>query len=82
MTVADTEEAAHLLCRLTGRHGPLMFHQPVPCWHGSSPVCHAPGELLTGDADIRLGDVQIAGVSDSIPVWMSVSQFEYGKHTR
>jgi uncharacterized protein len=45
-------------------------------------MCYAPGEFLTGDADVHLGDLQIARVSDSIPVWMSLSQFEYGKHTR
>ena len=75
-----TGEAADLLRRLTGRHGPLMFHQSGGCCDGSSPMCYPLGDFLTGDADVRLGDLQVEGL-DVIPFWMSVSQYEYWKHT-
>ena len=67
--VAITGEAAEVLRRLTGRHGPLMFHQSGGCCDGSSPMCYPIGEFLTGDADVRLGDVQATGVDEPIPVW-------------
>jgi uncharacterized protein (DUF779 family) len=75
-----TGEAADLLRRLTGRHGPLMFHQSGGCCDGSSPMCYPLGDFLTGDADVRLGDLEVEGL-DVIPFWMSVSQYEYWKHT-
>ncbi len=50
-----TGEAADLLGRLTGRHGPLMFHQSGGCCDGSSPMCYPLGDFLTGDADVHLG---------------------------
>ena len=73
-------EAAELLRRLTAENGPLMFHQSGGCCDGSSPMCYPDGEFLTGDADIHLGDLDV-GLDRGIPVWMSVSQFEYWKHT-
>jgi len=78
--VAVTGEAAALLRRLTGVHGPLMFHQSGGCCDGSSPMCFPDGEFLIGDADVHLGDLDI-GVDVSVPVWMSAAQFEYWKHT-
>lgn len=75
-----TGEAADLLCRLTARHGPLMFHQSGGCCDGSSPMCYPLGDFLTGDADVHLGDLEVEGL-DVIPFWMSVSQYEYWKHT-
>jgi len=75
-----TGEAADLLRRLTGRHGPLMFHQSGGCCDGSSPMCYPLGDFLTGDADVHLGDLEVEGL-DGIPFWMSVSQYEYWKHT-
>ena len=79
--VAVTDEAAEFLRRLTGRHGPLMFHQSGGCCDGSSPMCYPSGEFLTGDADIQLADLIIEGLPQPVPFWMSVSQFEYWKHT-
>ncbi len=75
-----TVEAADLVRRLTGTHGPLMFHQSGGCCDGSSPMCYPDGEFLTGDADVRLGDLDV-GLERPVPVWMSASQFEYWKHT-
>lgn len=75
-----TGEAADLLRRLTARHGPLMFHQSGGCCDGSSPMCYPLGDFLTGDADVHLGDLEVEGL-DVISFWMSVSQYEYWKHT-
>ena len=79
--VGLTEAAAELLRKMTDRHGPLMFHQSGGCCDGSSPMCYPDGDFLTGDADIRLGDLAVDGVAKSIPFWMSVAQYEYWKHT-
>jgi uncharacterized protein len=75
-----TGEAAEVLRRLTGEHGPLMFHQSGGCCDGSSPMCYPDGEFLTGAADVQLGDLPI-GLDRDVPVWMSARQFEYWKHT-
>ncbi|TQJ49173.1 DUF779 domain-containing protein [Phycicoccus sp. SLBN-51] len=75
-----TGEAADLLRRLTDRHGRLMFHQSGGCCDGSSPMCFPLGDFLTGDSDVHLGDLVVDGIPD-VPFWMSVSQYEYWKHT-
>ena len=79
--VTLTGEAADLLRRLTGIHGPLMFHQSGGCCDGSSPMCYPFGEFVTGDADVHLGDLAVDGVEAPVPFWMSVSQYTYWKHT-
>jgi uncharacterized protein (DUF779 family) len=76
-----TAEAADLLRRLTGRHGPLMFHQSGGCCDGSAPMCYPAGEFLTGDADVLLGELRVDEVEAPVEFWMSVSQYEYWKHT-
>lgn len=76
-----TREAADLLRRLTVKHGPLMFHQSGGCCDGSAPMCYPAGEFITGDADIHLDDLVVGGLLDPIEFWMSVSQYEYWKHT-
>jgi uncharacterized protein (DUF779 family) len=75
-----TSEAADLLRRLTAAHGPLMLHQSGGCCDGSSPMCYPDGEFLTSQADVLLGHLDI-GLHRPVPVWMSVNQFEYWKHT-
>jgi len=79
--VAVTGEAAGLLRRLSGEHGPLMFHQSGGCCDGSSPMCYPLGEFVTGPADVLLGSLAIAGILDPVPVWMSAGQFEYWRYT-
>jgi uncharacterized protein len=79
--VAVTGEAAGLLRRLSGEHGPLMFHQSGGCCDGSSPMCYPLGEFFTGPADVLLGSLAIAGILDPVPVWMSAAQFEYWRRT-
>ena len=76
-----TGEAAELLRRLTSKHGPLMFHQSGGCCDGSSPMCFPAGDFLTGDADVHLEDLDVAGVANPIEFWMSTSQYQYWKHT-
>ncbi|AKU16062.1 DUF779 domain-containing protein [Luteipulveratus mongoliensis] len=79
--VAVTDEAAQLLRDLVGRHGPVMFHQSGGCCDGSAPMCFPEGEFMTGDADVLLQDLEVDGIEKPIPFWMSVSQYEYWKHT-
>ena len=76
-----TREAADLLRRLTVQHGPLMFHQSGGCCDGSAPMCYPAGEFMTGDADVHLDNLVVGGLLDPIEFWMSVSQYEYWKHT-
>ena len=79
--VAVTPEAADLLRRLRGDHGPLMFHQSGGCCDGSSPMCYPLGEFATGDSDVLLGWLDIGDSAERLPVWMSAAQFEYWSHT-
>jgi uncharacterized protein len=76
-----SEQAADLLRKLTDLHGPLMFHQSGGCCDGSSPMCYPDGEFITGDADVLLGELEVAGLEKPIAFWMSASQYEYWKHT-
>lgn len=77
-----TPEAADLLRRLTGIHGPLMFHQSGGCCDGSAPMCYLAGEFRTGGQDVRLEELVVDGIPEPIGFWMSASQFAYWEHTR
>ena len=79
--VAVTAEAADLLRRLRGGHGPLMFHQSGGCCDGSSPMCYPLGEFATGPSDVLLGSLDLGDKAEPVPVWMSAAQFEYWSHT-
>ncbi len=79
--VDATPSAVHLLQTMTERHGPLMFHQSGGCCDGSSPMCFPDGEFLLSDADVHLGDLAVPGLDRGVPFYMSVSQYEYWKHT-
>ena len=76
-----TEEAAILLRKLRGIHGPLMFHQSGGCCDGSSPMCYLAGEFRVGGQDVLLQSLIVDGIAEPIDFWMSASQFEYWKHT-
>lgn len=78
--VAITPAAAELVRKVTGRHGPLMFHQSGGCCDGSSPMCYPDGEFRIGGSDVLLGELDV-GLDRAVPMWMSASQFEYWKHT-
>ena len=56
-----TGVAADLLRRLTGIHGPLMFHQSGGCCDGSSPMCFPAGDFITSEADVHLADLAVDG---------------------
>ncbi|ROQ77949.1 DUF779 domain-containing protein [Streptomyces sp. NBC_01260] len=77
-----TPAAADLLRRLRELHGPLMFHQSGGCCDGSAPMCYQDGEFRTGGSDVLLASLEVGGVAESIPFWMSRSQFEVWAHTR
>jgi uncharacterized protein (DUF779 family) len=62
-------------------HGPLMFHQSGGCCDGSAPMCYLAGEFRVGGQDVRLAELEIDGIPESIGFWMSLSQFEYWSHT-
>jgi len=76
-----TEAACELLRTLYSVHGPLMFHQSGGCCDGSSPMCYPAGEFRVGGQDVKLGELIVTGIQEPISFWMSVSQFEYWKHT-
>lgn len=75
-----TEAAATLIRDLTGRNGPVMFHQSGGCCDGSAPMCYPDGDFIIGDADVHLGDLDV-GLDRAVPVYMSKAQFEYWSHT-
>ena len=75
-----TIEAAEMLRKLAAQHGPLMFHQSGGCCDGSAPMCYPVGMFRTGASDVKLGELTIEGL-DPIEFFMSLSQFEYWKHT-
>jgi uncharacterized protein (DUF779 family) len=58
-----------------------MFHQSGGCCDGSSPMCYPDGDFITSEADVHLGDLVVEGVPAAVPFWMSVSQYDYWKHT-
>ncbi|KRV49633.1 UDP-glucose 4-epimerase [Wenjunlia vitaminophila] len=78
--VGLTDQAAELLRSLHAEHGPLMFHQSGGCCDGSSPMCYPVGEFLTGESDMRLGDLEVPGM-EPVPVWMARDQFAHWSHT-
>ena len=78
--VLASDAALALIEKLRGKHGALMFHQSGGCCDGSSPMCFAAGDFLTGDADEHLGDLDL-GDGVRVPFWMSKAQYEYWKHT-
>jgi uncharacterized protein (DUF779 family) len=74
--VVTTAVAVSLIERLRAKYGPLMFHQSGGCCDGSSPMCYPLGDFMTGDSDVLLATLE------SVPFYMSRSQFEYWKHTQ
>jgi uncharacterized protein (DUF779 family) len=79
--IESTPAADDLLRKLTGIHGPLMFHQSGGCCDGSAPMCYTAGEFRVGAADVLLGELFVDQIAEPIKVWISLEQFEYWKHT-
>ena len=75
-----TEAAAGMLRRMSGLHGPLMFHQSGGCCDGSSPMCFPVGMFRTGASDVLVETLHVDGL-EPIEFYMSRTQFEYWKHT-
>jgi uncharacterized protein (DUF779 family) len=75
-----TPEAAAMLRRLRADNGPLMFHQSGGCCDGSAPMYYPAGDLILGDADVYLGDLEV-GTPEPVSVHISRAQFEYWSHT-
>ena len=57
-TVTATPEAIELLRAIIADHGPVLFHQSGGCCDGSSPMCYPRGEVLLGDHDVKLGEIE------------------------
>jgi uncharacterized protein (DUF779 family) len=74
--VVATDAALELISRLRARHGALIFHQSGGCCDGSSPMCYAEGDLITGDSDRRMGEI------GGCPFFIGAAQFEYWRHTQ
>ena len=74
--VVATEAALELITRLRARHGPLIFHQSGGCCDGSSPMCYAEGDLITGDSDRRIGEI------GGCAFFLGAAQFDYWRHTQ
>ncbi|MBC9958230.1 DUF779 domain-containing protein [Yimella sp. cx-51] len=79
--VAFTDAASDMVRQLAQRHGPVMFHQSGGCCDGSAPMCYPDGDFIIGDVDVLLQEVDIEGVEQAVPFYMSESQYEYWKHT-
>ena len=74
--VDATQAALDLIAKLERRHGPLLFHQSGGCCDGSAPMCFPRDDFMTGDSDVKLGEI------GGQPFYMGKLQFEYWKHTR
>jgi uncharacterized protein len=74
--VVATPAAIELIEMLKEKHGPVMFHQSGGCCDNSAANCYLPGEITTGAGDVLLGEI------GGSPFYMSVSQYEYWKHTQ
>ena len=80
--VEFSEAAEELLRRLYAIHRTgFMFHQSGGCCDGSAPMCYSAGEFRVGASDVHMADITVDGIPESIPFYMSLSQFEYWRHT-
>jgi uncharacterized protein len=68
--VSGTKAALAELASLRERHGPLMFFQSGGCCDGSSPLCLHEGELLVGNNDLLLGEI------DGTPFYIDLEHYE------
>jgi uncharacterized protein (DUF779 family) len=56
--VEATAAARQAITRLrAARGGPVMFVQSGGCCAGSTPMCFPAGELIIGDIDVLLGEI-------------------------
>ena len=74
--VIATQSALNLIELLQKDYGEILFHQSGGCCDGSSPMCYPKNEFVTGQNDVKLGE--IGGVC----FYIGASQFECWKHTQ
>lgn len=75
-------EAQELLRDLYKRNpSGFMFHQSGGCCDGSAPMCYPAGEFRVGGSDVLVETVEVEGIDQPIPVYMSLEQFELWRHT-
>lgn len=74
--VIATDATKDLIQTLQKTHGQLLFHQSGGCCDGSSPMCLKQDDLLIGNQDVLLGNIE------GIPFYMHKNQYEYWKHTQ
>lgn len=80
--VEFSKEAQELLIELYKRNpAGLMFHQSGGCCDGSAPMCYPAGEFRVGGSDVLVETVEVEGIEQPIPVYMSLEQFELWRHT-
>jgi len=76
MKVKATLSAKKLLSDLKKVYGKdLLFHQSGGCCDGSAPMCYPAKEYMTGNSDIKLGEI------DGTPFYMNEDQHDKWKHT-
>jgi len=73
--VVATPAALDAIARMVVQRGPLMFFQSGGCCDGSLPICFDAGELIVGDHDVLLGEL------DGCPFYIDQRQYEVWKHT-
>ena len=66
--ITATPAARDELARLRERNGPLILFLSGGCCEGSSPLCLTEGELLLGQNDVSLGDL------DGVPFYIDAEQ--------
>ncbi|KXP10419.1 DUF779 domain-containing protein [Tsukamurella pseudospumae] len=68
--VESTHAAREMLRELWDGNGPLLIHQSGGCCDGSAPMIFTIDEFRLGDANVRLGTVEL-GDDRAVPIWVS-----------
>lgn len=68
--VESTPAAREMLRELWDGNGELLIHQSGGCCDGSAPMCFPADEFRVGDANVRLGTVDLED-GRTVPVWVS-----------
>ncbi|WP_458414565.1 DUF779 domain-containing protein [Schinkia sp. CFF1] len=72
--VEASAAATELIQKLKDQHGTILFHLSGGCCDGSVPICLPVNELIIGQNDVHIDDV------DGCPFYMNKGQYEYWKH--
>lgn len=76
LRVEATASAKALIAEIRTEYPEILFHQSGGCCDGSSPMCYPAADFKIGANDVLLGTV------DTVPVYISHSQFEIWRHTQ